>query len=504
MNKRIELEEPNRVVVFKDKGFEKAIRDLFNLKGEIQWKDVGYIEKLSFVDSIREDSQDIYNVTLTEKINSIEDLQWFVNVVNLAINFGDPGEPWIFGDLKDILPLKRLLAVDLSGSIIKGDVAILKDLVQLEDVTLTGLEIYGELKVFKDFTNLTCLYICDTIVEGDLKDIKNLTNLETLVLSFSKFTGDLSEICHLSKLKEISINESEISGNISAFENLLDLEYFEVSENDITGDVKSLQKLLNLKEVDLSLTNIIGDISVFEDKKKLKELNIYETEITGDVKVLKGLVDLKVLDLSYSEVCGSVKELHGLKNFKEFDLEESNIIGAVAKVSELEDDTYGVNKEHAHQRALELVPEDFFWDCGDELAPFGSDEGDTALSEFREWRVENPIISIAECIIWTIESVSEKSIGFFGKDILDPNLIKRQITDTDFNDQQYIFTVDASVIATGFGQLVDEGKIDVESKPFIQLSIDRQKVWAKLSFNEDFLFEYLGNLLVLERVLKLA
>ncbi len=46
----------------------------------------------------------------------------------------------------------------------------------------------------------------------------------------------------------------------------------------------------------------------------------------------------------------------------------------------MEDEPYGIEKEHAHQRAIQLVPEEFFWDCVDELAPFGSDEGDMALS----------------------------------------------------------------------------------------------------------------------------
>ena len=34
--------------------------------------------------------------------------------------------------------------------------------------------------------------------------------------------------------------------------------------------------------------------------------------------------------------------------------------------------------------------EDFFWDCVDERAPFGSDEGNDAYYEWRHWREENP------------------------------------------------------------------------------------------------------------------
>ena len=52
-----------------------------------------------------------------------------------------------------------------------------------------------------------------------------------------------------------------------------------------------------------------------------------------------------------------------------------------------DEERYGIRKEFAHPRAIELIPDDFFWNCVDELSPFGSDEGDTALAEYREWRL---------------------------------------------------------------------------------------------------------------------
>lgn len=167
-------------------------------------------------------------------------------------------------------------------------------------------------------------------------------------------------------------------------------------------------------------------------------------------------------------------------------------------------ESYGIEKENSHQRAIELIPEDFFWSCIDELAPFGSDEGDTALSEFRDWRKKNPDEETYEFLKWTIESVSEQNISKYNEKILDRTEIKEKIADEDFDDQQYIFTVDISVIATGFGQLVDEGKIDFMNKPIIQLAIDRQKIWAELSIDWKHRNEYIENLKVLERALKEA
>ena len=170
----------------------------------------------------------------------------------------------------------------------------------------------------------------------------------------------------------------------------------------------------------------------------------------------------------------------------------------------MEEEIYGIDREHAHARAVELIPEEFFWDCSDGLAPFGSDEGDLALAQFRDWRKENPGEPTYAYLKWTIESVSEQDISHYNKAILDDELLQSQIDDEDYDDGQYIFTVDVSVIATGFGQLVDEGRIDEQNKAIIQLAIDRQKRWADLTEDWSSKEEYIERLKVLERALASA
>ena len=172
--------------------------------------------------------------------------------------------------------------------------------------------------------------------------------------------------------------------------------------------------------------------------------------------------------------------------------------------SNMEEEVYGIDKDHAHKRAIKLIPEEFFWDCADELAPFGSDEGDMALSEFRRWRSSNPNASIIECLQWTIESVGEIRFEEYDIRILDKELINNQIKDINFNDQHYIFTLDISLIATGFGQLVDEGIIEENCKPIIQLALNRQNIWNESLKNWEYKEEYLNKLKVLQRVLNEA
>lgn len=167
----------------------------------------------------------------------------------------------------------------------------------------------------------------------------------------------------------------------------------------------------------------------------------------------------------------------------------------------MEEEKYGIDIDNAHQKAIELIPEDFFWSCIDELAPFGSDEGDTALAEFRDWRKDNPTTPTLECLKWVIESVGEIEFSDYNSEILSRTKIKSQLDDEDFDDQQYIYTLDNSVISTGFAQLVDEGIIEVANKKIIQLAIDRQIIFAELSEDWEHSKEYISNLKVLERAL---
>jgi uncharacterized protein YfeS len=168
------------------------------------------------------------------------------------------------------------------------------------------------------------------------------------------------------------------------------------------------------------------------------------------------------------------------------------------------EEQYGIDIEYAHDNAKALIPEDFFWSNIDESAPFGSDEGDTALAEFRDWRKLNPGTQTIECLKWVIENVGEMVFPDYNTSLLDQKRIRKEIEDEDYDDQHFIYTLDTSVIATGFAQLVDEGIIEPGNKPIIQLAIDRQKIWASLSGDGEFADQYVRNLNVLERALKLA
>jgi len=164
----------------------------------------------------------------------------------------------------------------------------------------------------------------------------------------------------------------------------------------------------------------------------------------------------------------------------------------------------GIDIGYAHQRAIELIPEKFFWSSFDDFAPFGSDEGSDALADFRAWRKENPDQHTLEHLKGIIEDVGEMDLKEYNRQLVSKKKILSQLEDEDFDEMQYIWTLDVSLLAAGFGQLVDEGLIESANKEIIHIAIERQILWADLTESLSAPSEYIGNLKVLVRALARA
>ena len=115
-----------------------------------------------------------------------------------------------------------------------------------------------------------------------------------------------------------------------------------------------------------------------------------------------------------------------------------------------------------------------FWDCTDEAAPFGSDEGADAYYEWRDWRSENPDAPLADCFDWILNG----NLGAYNEALASDDQIEMDVENPEeafMGDRFDMFTLDTTIIATGLGQLMDEGKIDPDAKPFIRVAIKRQR-----------------------------
>ncbi len=128
----------------------------------------------------------------------------------------------------------------------------------------------------------------------------------------------------------------------------------------------------------------------------------------------------------------------------------------------------------AHPRARELMREALFWDCVDEGAPFGSDEGSDAYYEWRNWREENPDVPLTECFDWILAG----NLDAYNDSLASDEQIENDAAnpaDALLGNDYDMFTLDTTIIATGLGQLMDEGMIDPVAKPFMLVAIKRQR-----------------------------
>ena len=139
--------------------------------------------------------------------------------------------------------------------------------------------------------------------------------------------------------------------------------------------------------------------------------------------------------------------------------------------------------EIPNSRAVEIADYKFFWDTSDELSPFGCEEAYIAFCELCDWLIDNPNVPIIECFVWILESW-DMTLYDFDDDIIDTRNILGIIQDMDFYEE--LMSLDYTIISTGFGQLILQGKIDTDVKNIIQLSILRQ-------MNSHVLDAFLGN-----------
>ncbi|MBN1911515.1 MAG: molybdate metabolism regulator [Pirellulales bacterium] len=142
--------------------------------------------------------------------------------------------------------------------------------------------------------------------------------------------------------------------------------------------------------------------------------------------------------------------------------------------------------ELAHPRSRELMVEPFFWDCVDERAPFGSDEGSDAYSEWRDWRAENPSSPLTDCLSWILDG----NLSGYNESLCTDDRIERDLArpEEGFLAAHFdMFTLDTTIIATALGQLIDEGTIDTDAKPYVQVAIRRQLHPSVQEYDPDIL-----------------
>lgn len=134
--------------------------------------------------------------------------------------------------------------------------------------------------------------------------------------------------------------------------------------------------------------------------------------------------------------------------------------------------SHEISFANAHPNAQKLMPDDFFYDVTDQLAPFGDDDSWETFMAFMEWLPNNSNRNKLEFIQ---EQLSYWNYPPFDLNTTDFNVINGYLQKSDLHSR-FLYGTDEAIIATAFGQLYIEGRIDLNIRNLAITAIKRQTV----------------------------
>ena len=202
-------------------------------------------------------------------------------------------------------------------------------------------------------------------------------------------------------------------------------------------------------------------------------VNYGKTGVTGKYEI-KEFDTVKECEKEAQKLINSKKK-KGYKEFPEFDRDNHYYF---------DDEEYGLNPLTSHPTFRKYFSDEIYYDCGDEEAPFGSDEGHDAFSELEESVRKKKKTIFLDFPRVIIEEIWEM-------DYLTPDL---ENTDEELKEQakrkyngllgdQIILQSDQVILAVTFGQAKITGKIDKDLLELALKSLNRIDKLNRLIWN---------------------
>lgn len=124
----------------------------------------------------------------------------------------------------------------------------------------------------------------------------------------------------------------------------------------------------------------------------------------------------------------------------------------------LDDEETGPHPKTSHPKFTEHFTEDFYYDCGEEYAPFGSDEGSDTLYAITLEIRKKPKLDFYKFPKILIEN--DWGMKYYPADSVDENFIKNMSGEEEMN----VVQSDMVTYAAAFAQIKMTGKIDERLK----------------------------------------
>ena len=140
-----------------------------------------------------------------------------------------------------------------------------------------------------------------------------------------------------------------------------------------------------------------------------------------------------------------------------------------------DDEEFGPHPKTSHPNFVRHFADSIYYDCGDEEAPFGSDEGSDTLYELAQAFRKNPDLDTA--------AFPQKLIcQYWGMDYLPPaaGQTADSIAELCRENETEAYQTDKAIIATAFGSIKILGSLHPELHRLALLAIQRLDLLAQL------------------------
>lgn len=171
------------------------------------------------------------------------------------------------------------------------------------------------------------------------------------------------------------------------------------------------------------------------------------------------------------------KRKKGYEEFLEFDRDNRYYF---------DDEEYGLNPLTSHPTFRKYFSDNIYYDCGDEEAPFGSDEGHDAFYELKETLQKKKKIDFFDFPRMIIEEVWEMDYLLPNPEQTDEELkAQAKLNYSGLLGEQIILQTDQVILAVTFGQAKITGRIDKNLLELALKSLNRIDKLNRLVWNWD-------------------
>ena len=140
-----------------------------------------------------------------------------------------------------------------------------------------------------------------------------------------------------------------------------------------------------------------------------------------------------------------------------------------------DDPEEGLARATSHPAFVRVAEQDFYYDCGDDFSPFGSDDGNDTLAALEEWYQEQPAGKAPKVMRFLRQQLSDWDLPV-PKDMLGrDDAAKTKWLARDDMNHIYLQSVCRARVATAFGQLKIAGTIDSDVLDEARLALSCQQ-----------------------------